>query len=121
MAFTITNRAKHLLIIPLNSGESLFLAPGEASGPVGAYELDNNEKVDKLLRDSLITSSEEQEQTPAAAAATVEPQGGADAGTPPDTQTDSALNTGPAPDASSVGPGAPAPGVEGHGGKGRNK
>lgn len=113
MAYTITNRAKMTLIIPLNSGESLYLAPGESSAPVENYELTNNEKVDKLLRDNLITAAEG--DAPAAAAAAPGSQGlpaalSSGAETPPDTRTTSAINTSPAPDASSVGPGAEAQG-----------
>lgn len=58
MAFTIQNRAKHLLVIPLNSGETLHLAPGETSGPVEGFELDRNEKVERLLNDGLIASTQ---------------------------------------------------------------
>jgi hypothetical protein len=146
MAFTITNRAKHLLIIPLNSGESLYLAPGEASDPIEAYELDNNEKVDKLLSNNLIASSESEgeaqaaatgdaqtaasgeAQAPAAvgtqAAAGVESQSGAAGGatgsaSPADAATGSAVNASPAPDASSVAPGAPPP-AAGPGPKGKH-
>jgi hypothetical protein len=124
MAFTITNRAKMTLIIPLNSGGSLYLAPGESSSPIEDYDLANNDKVDKLLRDNLITWSQGEAQ--AATAAGNESHGvpvavSSGGGTPPDTRTTSAINTSPAPDASSDGPGASASGVEGHGGKGRNK
>ena len=54
MALRIANRARHLLIVPLNSGGTLHLAPGETSAPVEDYELDKNEKVEKLLADNLI-------------------------------------------------------------------
>jgi hypothetical protein len=123
MASTITNRARMTLIIPLNSGGSLYLAPGESSSPVEDYELANNEKFDKLMRDNLITSSGAEAQAAAAGSASqgVPAAVSSGGGTPPDANTTSALNTSPAPDASSVGPGAPAPGVEGHGGKGRNR
>lgn len=115
MAYTITNRAKMTLIIPLNSGESLYLAPGESSAPVEDYELSNNEKVDKLLRDNLITAAEGDAQAAAAAPAGAGSRGlppalSSGAETPPDTRTTSAINTSSAPDASSVGPGAEAQG-----------
>jgi len=117
MASNITNRAKMTLIIPLNSGGSLYLAPGE-SAEVEDYELSDNEKVEKLVRDNMLSSGE--------AGAGSGPQGvpaavSRGAETPPDTRTTSALNTGPAPDASSTGPGEATPGTEGRGGKNRNR
>lgn len=54
MASTIQNRARHLLVLPLNGGGTLHLAPGETSSPVEDVELDNNEKVGRLLNDGLI-------------------------------------------------------------------
>lgn len=57
----ITNRSKQLLIISLNSGDSLHLAPGEESDPVEDYQLDNNEKVEKLKSQNLITSTSPEE------------------------------------------------------------
>lgn len=54
MASTIQNRARHLLVLPLNGGGTLHLAPGETSSPVEEVELDNNEKVARLLNDGLI-------------------------------------------------------------------
>lgn len=119
MASTITNRAKMTLIIPLNSGGSLYLAPGESSAPVEDYELANNEKVDKLLRDNLLSWGESPAAAPAPGGVPAAVSAGGE--TPPDARTTSAINTSPAPDASSVGPGAAAPGTEGHGGRGRNK
>lgn len=56
MPFRLTNRAKHLLIVPLNSGESVHLAPGETSEAIEDYELQRNDKVDKLLTMNLISS-----------------------------------------------------------------
>lgn len=117
MASNITNRAKMTLIIPLNSGASLYLAPGETA-EVEDYELSNNGKVEKLLRENMLSSDDDDAGSasrgvPAALAAGAE--------TPPDTRTTSALNTGPAPDASSTGPGDDAPGTEGRGGRNRNR
>lgn len=57
MASTIQNRARHLLVLPLNGGGTLHLAPGETSSPVEDFELDNNEKVGRLLGDGLIAVS----------------------------------------------------------------
>lgn len=119
MASNITNRAKMTLIIPLNSGGSLYLAPGESSS-VEDYELSNNEKVEKLLRDNMLATDDDggaagagSRGVPAALSSGAE--------TPPDTRTTSAINTGPAPDASSTGPGEDTPGTDGRGGKNRNR
>jgi hypothetical protein len=54
MASTIQNRAKHLLVLPLNSGGTLHLAPGETSSLIEDFELENNEKVERLLKEGLI-------------------------------------------------------------------
>jgi hypothetical protein len=54
MAVTITNRASHLLIVPLNDGQALYLAPGETSRPVEERQVSGNEKVAKLSRGSLV-------------------------------------------------------------------
>jgi predicted transcriptional regulator len=58
MAFTIQNRANHLLVIPLNSGETLHLAPGETSPSIESFELEKNEKVERLLSEGLIASTQ---------------------------------------------------------------
>lgn len=57
MAFIIQNRARHLLVLPLNSGETLHLAPGETSPPVEEYELAENAKVERLMQDGLVTAT----------------------------------------------------------------
>jgi hypothetical protein len=58
MAFVIQNRAKHLLILPFNSGGTLHLAPGETSSPVEGFEIENNEKVERLSKDGLVVVAE---------------------------------------------------------------
>ena len=58
MPFIIQNRAKHLLVLPLNSGGTLHLAHGETSSPVADFEIDNNEKVERLLDEGLIAVTE---------------------------------------------------------------
>ena len=58
MAFIIQNRAKHLLVLPLNSGGTLHLAPGETSSPVEDFELANNEKIERLSKEGLIAVNE---------------------------------------------------------------
>ena len=57
MPFIITNRAKYLLIVSLNSGETLHLAPGESSEAIEDYELKDNEGAQKLLRENLISAA----------------------------------------------------------------
>jgi hypothetical protein len=69
MAFVIQNRAEHLLVLPLNSGGTLHLAPGETSSPVEAFELENNAKVERLSKEGLVVVTE---------------SGGAAEGVPPD-------------------------------------
>jgi hypothetical protein len=55
MPTRLTNTSKQLLIVPLNSGETLHLAPGETSADqVADYELDNNDKVKKLVSTNLL-------------------------------------------------------------------
>ena len=65
MAVKITNRAGHLLIIPLNSGATIHLASGEVSEPVEEYELESNEHVSKLLAGELIRVSGDEPASPA--------------------------------------------------------
>ncbi|MFX0194759.1 MAG: hypothetical protein ACFFCW_01455 [Candidatus Hodarchaeota archaeon] len=55
IAVHIANRAKYLLIIPLNSGKTIYLAPGESSRPLEYFEISENEKVEKLLKANLVT------------------------------------------------------------------
>jgi hypothetical protein len=96
------NRSKHLQIIPLNSGGSIYLAPGESTDAIEDYEVSNNEKVEKMLRDNLIAS--------------VQGEGGQAAGgqqSQAGAASTSSINTSSAPGASSAEPGAPAPVDEG--------
>jgi hypothetical protein len=51
----IVNRTKHLLIVTLNSGISLHLAPGQTSEPIDARELAGNEKLEKLRRTGIVS------------------------------------------------------------------
>jgi len=55
MRVTITNRAGHLLLCPLNSGKTIHLAPAAISEPLDELEIAGNEKVDKLLAARLIS------------------------------------------------------------------
>ncbi len=63
MLYRIMNKAKHLIIITLNSGKAIYLAPGEASRPIPDQELTGNQKVEKLLRVNVITTEMAQEPT----------------------------------------------------------
>lgn len=74
MPFIITNRARHLLIVPLNSSVTLYLAPGESSEAIEEYELENNESAQKLMHENLLTAvSSEQAQAPASVGSKREP------------------------------------------------
>jgi hypothetical protein len=57
MAMTITNRAQRLIILQLNDGSALYLAPGESSRPVDEVKVSGNEKVRKLMSESVISVS----------------------------------------------------------------
>lgn len=67
MASTIQNRARHLLILPLNSGGTLHLVPGETSAPVEDFDIERNEKVERLLKDGLIVVTRSQAEQHVAA------------------------------------------------------
>jgi len=54
MAMTLTNLDKTLLILALNSGNTLYLAPGESSAPVDDIELNGNRKAEKLAKNGLL-------------------------------------------------------------------
>jgi hypothetical protein len=54
---TITNRAQQLLILQLNDGSALYLAPGESSRPVDDAKVSGNEKVRKLMSQNMISVS----------------------------------------------------------------
>lgn len=51
------NRTKQLLILRLNSGATVHLAPGEVSSPIDDYETDNNSHLEKLLRSEAIAAA----------------------------------------------------------------
>jgi len=58
MAISITNRTRQLLIMELNNGEALYLAPDRNSEPIDESLVNGNEKFSKLLRGNLITSTD---------------------------------------------------------------
>jgi hypothetical protein len=65
----ITNISKRLLIVPLNSGETLHLAPGETSAdPLVDYELNGNEKIEKMVSNNLLALDPEASESRFAAA-----------------------------------------------------
>ena len=51
----IVNQTKSLLIVTLNSGVTLHLAPGQSSEPVAEMEVSGNEKVEKLRRSGVVS------------------------------------------------------------------
>lgn len=69
MAFIIQNQAKHLLVLPLNSGGTLHLAPGETSSPIEDFEIANNVKVERLSAEGLLVVNESGSATSGAAGA----------------------------------------------------
>ena len=64
MALTLTNLASHLLILQLNNGNSVYLAPGETSDAIDEEQINGNDKIDKLLRNSLVASQQAEEELP---------------------------------------------------------
>jgi len=59
MGWRIVNRTPQLLIVPLNSGKAVHLAPNETSPLLEHAEINGNVKVDKLLASKSITVAEE--------------------------------------------------------------
>ena len=57
MAIIITNISDQLTIVPFNSGKAVYVAPGESSSPIEELEINGNEKVEKLLKANLITTT----------------------------------------------------------------
>lgn len=55
MALTLTNRAKHMIIVGLNNGEAVYLTPGQTSNPIDESQITGNEKVSKLTRLSALS------------------------------------------------------------------
>jgi hypothetical protein len=54
MTVKLANRAKHLVIVPLNSGDTIHLAPHETSRPIEEVEIQHNGAVEKLVRGNFI-------------------------------------------------------------------
>jgi len=72
MALTLTNRARHLVIVELNNGESLYLAPGQTSESIDAGKINGNEKILKMQRNSDLSVNEPEESSSAVVAAEAE-------------------------------------------------
>jgi hypothetical protein len=64
MTISITNRTRQLLIMELNNGESVYLAPDRTSDPIDEAQVNGNEKFSKLLRNNFITSAEANVEQP---------------------------------------------------------
>ena len=67
------------LVVPLSSGGSVRLSPGEVTGELADVEVANNPKVDKLLERRLIDVEPAGDEAPAPD----EPADKTDPGTPP--------------------------------------
>lgn len=62
MAINVTNRTRQLLIMELNNGEAVYLAPDSTSEPIDETLVEGNEMYSKLLRNNFITSAEGEER-----------------------------------------------------------
>ncbi|MBL7188283.1 MAG: hypothetical protein ISS70_18315 [Phycisphaerae bacterium] len=71
MSCEITSQAKQLLIIPLNSGKTIYLAPNECSCPVADFEVNDNQKIAKLLKRKMIRITLARPKAAASSPATV--------------------------------------------------
>jgi len=56
MSVKIRNLSKKLLIVPLNSGKTIQLGPGETSQPVEDREVNGNQKLSQFVQSSLIAT-----------------------------------------------------------------
>jgi hypothetical protein len=57
MPFKVQSRSNSLLIIRLNTGNTIHLAPGQEV-PVSEYEITGNEKINKLRRSGAVAVAE---------------------------------------------------------------
>jgi len=53
------NRAKHLVFLPLNTGDTIHLAPGEVSRNLEAHEADRNARLERLVNLGVIRAVSE--------------------------------------------------------------
>jgi hypothetical protein len=61
MALTFTNLATHMLILQLNNGNSVYLAPGETSAAIHDGQVNGNDKIAKLQRNNFLATSQAKE------------------------------------------------------------
>lgn len=62
MAMNLTNRSKQLLVVPLNSGAAIHLAPGEETVGIDPIEIKNNATVQKMVQKGWIVLTETKEE-----------------------------------------------------------
>jgi len=65
MSLTIKNKTRQLLTVTLNSGETLHLAPGEASHLLSEIETANNAKIQRLSNEGMIETAIISDKEPA--------------------------------------------------------
>lgn len=63
MEVKIMNKARHLVIVPLNSGKTVHLMPGESSEPIDTLETRGNERIKKLINGNLLEELKTEEKT----------------------------------------------------------
>lgn len=61
MATNITNRSRQLLVVPLNSGATVHLAPGEEAAGIDPIEVKNNATVRKMAQKGWVVLTETKE------------------------------------------------------------
>jgi hypothetical protein len=65
MSLMIKNKTRQLMTVTLNSGETLHLAPGEVSQPLGEIETANNAKIQRLSNEGMIETAIISDKAPA--------------------------------------------------------
>ena len=58
------NRARHLVFLRLNTGETVHLAPAEVSRPLESFEADRNPQLERLVRIGVISKVEPKTSPP---------------------------------------------------------
>ncbi|GEM_PF-4208035 len=59
----ITNRSRQLLVVPLNSGATVHLAPGEEAVGIDPVEVKNNSTIQKMAQRGWIATTETKDET----------------------------------------------------------
>ncbi|MBI3803975.1 MAG: hypothetical protein HY282_09475 [Nitrospirae bacterium] len=62
MSVRMMNRSRQLLVIPLNSGATLHLAPGEAAAGIDSIEVKNNATLQKMAQKGWVVWAETKEE-----------------------------------------------------------